>query len=63
MISPAWMVSSLGRSLEKSYNTLAEGFLGAAGAAAGGAGGGGGGARTDAWDDVRLWEAATAATG
>lgn len=56
------MVSSLGRSLEKSYNTFAEGFLGAAGAAAGGAGGGGGGARTDAWDDVRLCEAATAAT-
>lgn len=46
-ISPAWIVSSLDLSLEKSYKTLAEGFFGAAGAAAGGAGGGGGGARMD----------------
>lgn len=53
------MLSSLDRSLEKSYRTFAVGFFGAA---AGGTGGGGGGARTEDCDGSRLCDVAAAAT-
>ena len=58
-VSPARMVSSLDRSLVKSYRTLAIDFFGAGGAA----GGGGGGALMEPVELVWACDAAAAATG